>query len=73
MIKHINEVTLVALSFFIQIGSATGESKKSEALTPPPAFSTNCATCLLLDQSVVGPSLVEIATIYRKREYAFIR
>ncbi len=31
---------------------------------PPLAFTTNCQACHLVDQSLVGPSLVEIAELY---------
>lgn len=31
---------------------------------PPAAFTTNCVACHLLDQNLVGPSLVEIAELY---------
>lgn len=37
---------------------------------PPPSFVTNCQVCHILDRVVVGPSLVELADLYPKKDKA---
>lgn len=43
------------------------------AAEPPQAFTTNCAACHLLDQSIVGPSLVEVAKVYKDKPDEFLK
>ena len=38
-----------------------------------PLFTTNCSACHLLDQMVVGPSLVEIRTLYNGKPDEFVK
>ena len=42
------------------------------ALPEPTSFQINCKACHILDEEVVGPSLVEIAKIYRNDREKFI-
>lgn len=39
----------------------------------PMAFQMNCKACHLIDQQLVGPSLVEIAKIYRDKPEEFVK
>ena len=49
-------------------------AKASARFTEPAAFTTNCKACHLLDQALVGPSLVEVAELYpRKKRDQFIQ
>lgn len=45
------------------MGFAQDDQSKPE-LAPPVAFTTNCQACHMLDQMLVGPSLVELSELY---------
>ncbi len=55
---------------WLGVCSASAQDKPKEA---PTVFTTNCAFCHLLDKDQVGPSLVEIAKIYKGDEAGFIQ
>ena len=46
---------------------------RSAADTPAQVFQIQCAACHVVDQMLVGPSLVEIAGIYRDRPDEFVK
>lgn len=49
------------------VSPVTGSAQDNEStpeLVPPVAFTTNCQACHLLDQMLVGPSLVELSELY---------
>ena len=52
-----------ALSLSPLAGWAQDDETTSE-LVPPAAFTTNCQACHMLDQMLVGPSLVELSELY---------
>ena len=56
-------------------GEERAKSQKGKSdLVEPVAFTTNCKACHLLDQVMVGPSLVELAELYpRKDQDKFIQ
>jgi len=48
--------------------------KDTTQIAEPAAYTTNCKACHLIDQVVVGPSLVELAELYpRKKRDEFIQ
>ena len=53
----------IVMSPFPVTGSAQDDPSPPE-LVPPVAFTTNCQACHLLDQMLVGPSLVELSELY---------
>jgi len=60
---------------FLVLASFTGLAAAENS--PPPdgasLYSLNCAACHMLDQSVVGPSLVEIRSLYLNKPDDFVR
>jgi cytochrome c551/c552 len=52
---------LLCFSFILQGAELTPEEKEGETV-----FNLNCLACHILEQVQVGPSLIEIAHIYRK-------
>lgn len=57
--------TLLILAAAVSVASAAPDGKQ--------LFTTNCSACHLLDQMVVGPSLVEIRTLYNGKPEAFLK
>ena len=64
-LKKVSSIVLAA-----QLCLLTTSSANEGDVPAPPAFTANCAACHLLDQTVVGPSLVEIANTYPKKKRA---
>jgi cytochrome c551/c552 len=52
---------------------ATAVVSTAHAVDEPEAFTINCKACHLLDQSLVGPSLVELAEIYKDKPEEFLK
>ena len=52
-------VTIVQLGFHLGL-----QLSHAKEVTAPTAFTANCQACHIVDQAVVGPSLVEIAELY---------
>ena len=48
--------------------TAKKKKEKKQAIVEPLAFSVNCKACHLLDQTLVGPSLVELAELYPRSD-----
>lgn len=46
---------------------------QNKTVEPPEIFTINCSACHHLKQVTVGPSLVEIAKLYKKDEAAFMK
>ena len=70
MKSHLKQISLrpvivATVAFWLSSSTAWGQDDEStEALVPPEAFTTNCQACHLLDQMLVGPSLVELSELY---------
>lgn len=59
---------LAAGLMFAALASASGQAPPDGASL----FTLNCSACHLLDQTLVGPSLVEIRTLYQNKPDAFL-
>lgn len=57
-----------------KVRKSSTRTATAKAIPEPLAFSTNCKACHMLDQALVGPSLVELSELYPRRNLAdFIR
>ncbi len=62
----------VLLAYFLILAGAT----RAVSDTPPDGaalFTLNCSACHMLDQGLVGPSLVEMRTLYLGKPDAFVK
>lgn len=61
--------TLAVGLLFATLASASGQALPNGASL----FTQNCSACHQLDQTLVGPSLVEIRTLYQNKPDAFLK
>ena len=61
------------LPLLATLGLATALISTSQAVEEPQPFAINCKACHLLDQALVGPSLVELAKIYNGKPEEFLK
>ena len=66
-LKQISLRPVIVATVALWLSSSTGWAQNDEStpeLVPPAAFTTNCQACHMLDQMLVGPSLVELSELY---------
>jgi len=64
-IHHPMKPILLTLTFALSVASAAPDGKQ--------LFTTNCSACHMLDQMVVGPSLVEMRSLYDGKPDDFVK